>query len=225
MGVGTHLRIQVDEYDARIRTFVPNYERLIDTAAETLSLLDTPSPVILDLGVGTGALADRCFAVRPDAELVGIDSDPAMLEIARTRLLRYPRVHLRVDDFVRVPLPSCDAIVACISLHHVASPDAKRELYAACHNALKPGGILVSADCFPARSARLAAQQRQQWLAHLEQFYPTAEAEGYLASWAGEDVYFPLDDELEWLRGAGFATEVVWRVGGFAVIAARRSET
>ncbi len=225
MSVAAHLRVQADEYDARIQTFVPNYERLIATAAKTLSLLDTPAPTIVDLGVGTGALAARCLEVCPDAQLIGVDADSGMLELARARLLRHPWVDLRVGDFLRLPLPSCDAIVACISLHHVALPDIKRDFYVACQRALKPGGILVSADCFPARNVRLAAHQRQEWLAHLEQFYPPAEAKGYLESWAGEDVYFPLEDELGWLRSAGFAAEVLWRVGGFAVIAAWRSET
>ena len=84
--------------------------------------------------------------------------------------------------------------------------------------------MLVSADCFPARDVRLAARQQQEWLRHLEQSYPAAEAERHLASWAVEDVYFPLEDELAWLRGVGLATEVVWRSGGFAVVAARRPE-
>jgi SAM-dependent methyltransferase len=222
MSVATHLRILVTEYDARIRTFVPNYERMIDTVAETLRFIDETSPTILDLGVGTGALASRCLDVCPHAHLIGLDIDPEMLELARTRLLHHDRVDLRVGDFLREELPPCDVMVACISLHHVPIPDVKRNFYAACHHALKPGGLLVSADCYPHRDARVAADQHQQWLAHIEQSYSRAEAEKYLACWADEDVYFPLADELAWLQGAGFATEVIWRVGGFAVVAARR---
>ena len=224
MSVADHLGIQVDEYDARIRTFVPHYEQLIATAAETLDLLVVEAPTILDLGVGTGALAARCLEVRPNAHLIGVDVDSGMLDIARARLRGHHRVDLRAGDFLQVPLPSCDAVVACISLHHVPSPQAKRELYAACRRALNPKGMLVSADCFPARDAKLAARQRDQWRAHLEQAYPPAQAEGYLAGWAREDVYFPLEDELAWLRGAGFAAEIVWRAGGFAVVAAQSSD-
>jgi tRNA (cmo5U34)-methyltransferase len=201
---------------------VPNYERMIDTVAETLHFIDTPAPTILDLGVGTGALASRCLEVCPDAHLIGLDVDPEMLALARARLLHHDRVDLRVGDFLREELPMCDVTVACISLHHVPTPDVKRNFYAACRRALKPGGLLVSADCYPNRDARVAANQHQQWLAHIEQSYSRAEAEGYLTSWAAEDVYFALSDELAWLQGAGFTTEVIWRVGGFAVVAARR---
>ena len=43
-------------------------------------------------------------------------------------------------------------------------------------------------------------------------------AEGFLRAWSHEDVYFTLDAELEMMRAAGFATDVVWRRDCFAVI-------
>lgn len=222
MSVSAHLRIQIDEYDARIRTFVPWYEQLIATTAQTLQLLEASSPTIVDLGIGTGALAAKCLEIRPEARLVGIDSDEAMLEVARSRLAGHSRIELIHGDFREVALPPCDAIVACIALHHIKTPVPKQALYAACSAALRPGGYLVSGDCFPAREARLAVSQRELWVTHLEQFYPRAEAEGYLAAWADEDTYFLLEDELQWLRGAGLTPEVVWREGGFAVVMAGR---
>lgn len=221
MSVAGHLSIRVEEYDFRIRTFVPHYEHMIATAAETLGLLDVAAPELLDLGVGTGALAARCLSVRPGASLVGIDADPAMLEMARARLAVYAGVELRVGNFLETSLEACDAIVACISLHHVSTPESKQQLYASCRRALSAGGIFVSADYFPARDNALAALQRAQWVAHLERFYSRAQAVDYLASWADEDTYFPLEDELDWLREAGLRPEVVWRAHGFAVIAAR----
>ena len=223
MSVAGHLSIQVEEYDSRIRTFVPYYEHMIATAAEALRLLDVTNPTIVDLGVGTGALAARCLAVHPTARLVGIDLDPAMLDMARGRLAGHAGVELQVGNFLESPVPPCDAIVACISLHHVSAPARKQELYANCARALSPRGLLVSADCFPAREARLAARQHEQWVEHLEKSYSHDESVGYLESWAGEDTYFPLEDELDWMRGAGLQPEVVWRADGFAVIAARRA--
>ena len=222
MGVGAHLRIELEEYDSRIRTFVPGYEDLVRVAAEALRFVSAIAPAIIDLGVGTGALAQACLEARPDATLLGVDCDPGMLKAARARLARFPRVDLMEADFLSAELPACDAIVACVSLHHVRTPAAKRALYAKCCAALRPAGLLVSADCYPAAQARVAAQHREAWLAHLERSYGRAEAEAHLASWSGEDVYFPLEDELAWLREAGLEPEVLWRVEGFAVIAAFR---
>lgn len=220
MGVARHLKIEVEEYDAGIRSFIPRYEEMIAAAAEVLRLLETPAPTIVDLGIGTGALALRCLEVREAARLVGIDDDEAMLGIARARLAGRPRVELVRADFLAADPPPCDALVASLALHHVPTAEQKRAFYAACRRALRPRGVLVSADRFPAREPRLAADQRDAWLAHLRRTYPTAEAEGYLRAWADEDVYFALDDELAWLHAAGLAPEVVWRSGGFAVVAA-----
>lgn len=220
MGVAGHLGIDVDEYDARIRTFVPGYEELVSRTAQALHFVSAASPTIVDLGIGTGALAAACMAIRPDATVIGLDCDEGMLDVARVRLAGIPRVTLLAKDFLQTPLQPCDALLACLSLHHIRTPAAKQAFYAKCRATLQPSGILVSADCLPGKDERVAAQHREAWLTHLQRTCTRAEAEGLLESWAGEDVYFPLEDELDWLRAAGFHPEVLWRQEGFAVVAA-----
>src|SRR5262245_45357949 len=195
---------------------------MVDPAAGVLRLLETQRPTILALGTGTGALAARCLDVRPDARLIGIDADAGMLGAARVRLAGRGEPDLRTGSFLDGPLPPCDAIVASLSLHHVPTPEQKQRFFGSCRAALRPNGMLVSADAYPVRDPRLAAVHRETWLKHLERSYPRAESEGYLAAWAGEDFYFPLQDELQWMSEAGFAVEVLWREGSFAVIAAMR---
>jgi tRNA (cmo5U34)-methyltransferase len=221
MGAAGHLDIPLEEYDQRIRTFVPWYEEMIAIAAGALRQLGA-DPLVVDLGIGTGALAARCLQVRADVRLIGIDADPGMLETARGRLAGDAgRVELACRSFLDAPPPACDAVVASLALHHVPTAERKRALYAAIAGALRPGGLLVSADCFPAADAGFAAVQRGAWLDHLERSYSRTDGEGYLASWAGEDVYVPLADEQAWMRDAGLRPEVLWRRDGFAVIAAR----
>ncbi|MFC1661665.1 class I SAM-dependent methyltransferase [Gemmatimonadota bacterium] len=77
----------------------------------------------MDLGIGTGALAAHCLEVRPGARIIGIDTDEGMLESARERLLRNPSLELIHGDFGQVPVPTCDAVVASLALHHIPSPD------------------------------------------------------------------------------------------------------
>lgn len=220
MGVASHLRIELDEYDARIVTFVPHYEQMLAVVAGALGHLEAPEPTIVDVGVGTGALAARCLEERPDARLVGIDNDPGMLAAARERLADWTSVDLVGGDFLTWEIPPCDALVASVALHHVRTPEEKRSFYLRSAAAVRPGGILVSADCFPARDPRVAAVQRIAWLAHLERTYSPSEAEGFLSAWAEGDVYFSLQDEMNWLAAAGFGPEVIWRTDGFAVLCA-----
>jgi len=239
MSVAGHLRIELDEYDASIRAFVPGYEALVREAAAVLAELPAAHPEVIDLGIGTGALAAACLAVRPDARLTGIDADPAILEAARRRLsgaeagesargeragpaVRGSGVRLVEADFLAAPLPACHAIVASLALHHVPAATAKRAFYGRCAGTLHPGGALVTADRFLTGDPSRDASEREAWLSHLERSFSRAEAEGYLTAWAGEDTYFPLERELAWLREAGLAPEVRWRETGFAVVAAWR---
>lgn len=219
MGVAGHLRISLDEYDTRIRTFVPHYDELIRISAAALALVPDEAPHIVDLGIGTGALAAACLEVRPRARITGLDSDPGMLIAARSRLAGGTGIDLRECDFLEAPLPACDVFASCIALHHVADAAGKQAFYRKCHDALAPGGLLINADCFPGRNERLAAQHREAWLLHLQQSCTREEAERHLAAWALEDFYHPLASEIAWLRDAGFRTEVLWRRDGFAVLA------
>ncbi len=226
MSVATHLGIRLADYDRRIRTFIPRYEQMLDAAARALRQLVPHPRVLLDLGVGTGALALRCVPGRGRVRLVGIDGDPGMLAASARRLRDLaPRVTIDLvrGDFRRLPLPAADAIVASLALHHVRTPRGKQAFYRRCWRALSAGGVLITADCFPAADAPLAARQRAAWLAHLERTYSPRESDRFLAAWAREDVYFPLEQELVMLRAAGFRATVPWRHGAFGVIAARKT--
>jgi tRNA (cmo5U34)-methyltransferase len=221
MSVAAHLQIRVEDYDRRIRTFIPAYGDLLDATARVwrAAARGCRTPTLVDLGTGTGALAARCLAEVPSARVVGIDADAAMLRAAMKRLarLRAPAT-LVCADFLRTALPSTDAVVAALALHHVAEPARKRAFYRKCARALRPGGIVASGDCHPSCVDRLAADQMRAWVAHLRASYSAADTQRLLAAWAGEDTYMTLEEELAIMQGAGFAVDVAWRRGAFAVV-------
>lgn len=215
--VARHLGIDLREYDHRIRTFIPGYDAMLDAAAAALR---GDERLIVDLGIGTGALSARCLRRIPAARIVGIDLDSAMLAAVAARLKG--RLDVRAGSFVRSPLPRCDAIVASLALHHVRTRNTKRRLYERVRRALRRGGRFVIADCCPARDPGIAAHQHDLWRAHMRRRYSARQTAAYLAAWSREDVYVPLPDELHLLTEAGFRPEITWREGDFAVIAALR---
>src|SRR6266545_1265517 len=83
MGVAAHLGIDLADYDARIRTFIPDYDVMIEAAA---AAVPRGARTIVDLGTGTGTLAARCLSHAPRARIAGIDSDPDILAVAARRL-------------------------------------------------------------------------------------------------------------------------------------------
>ena len=223
-GAARHLGIDLADYDARIRTFIPGYERMIAAAASALGeALTRKSPAIVDLGIGTGAMAHACLQRVPAARVIGVDEDEGMLAAARARLGRSLARTIR-GSFEAVDLPACDAVVASLALHHIPTPARRVRLFRRLHRALRRGGVLVSADCHPSSNARFAAADRAAWIRHLEQSYSPAEARAYLRAWAREDHYAALDDELVALRRAGFTVDVRGREGAFAVIVAAKTK-
>jgi tRNA (cmo5U34)-methyltransferase len=215
VSVSAHLGIAIDEYDARIRTFIPDYEEMLAVGAASVP---PAARTIVDLGAGTGALALRCLDRARRATVVAIDADPAILELAARRIRR--RARFVVDTFLRATLPRCDAIVASFALHHVRTRGAKAGLYRRIHTALRRGGVFVTVDCHPSADRSVARAQRQEWFDHLRRSYGPAKARGFLDAWANEDAYVPLEVELAMMRRAGLRPDIVWRKGAFAVVRA-----
>ncbi|HXG87210.1 MAG TPA: methyltransferase domain-containing protein [Vicinamibacterales bacterium] len=135
MSVATHLAIVVDDYDAMIRTFIPDYTEMLDVAARVVATR-RPLTTVVDLGTGTGALAATVARLAPRAAIVGIDEDAAMLAVAARRLGRR-RASLVHENFLTASLPSCDAMTASFALHHIAPR-------------------VASGRCMPARDRRCA---------------------------------------------------------------------
>ena len=233
MSVASHLAISPAGYDRRIRELIPHYEELIGEAARGLDLAGRPIRLIVDLGIGTGALARACFTHVSEprtqrrsrtVRLLGLDEDPAMLGVAAVRLRRWrDLVEIRHANFVTAEIPVCDALVATFSLHHIRTRRAKLEFYRRCRKALRPRGILVSGDCMPASTALTAAADLESWYRHLARSAGSVAAGRRIhASWADEDTYMPLAVEVGLLETAGFSVDITWRRASFAVIVARR---
>jgi tRNA (cmo5U34)-methyltransferase len=220
MSVASHLGMSPAAYDRRIRGLIPHYDDCIRETADALALAERPVRRIVDLGIGTGALSRVCLEAQPRARVVGIEIDPSMAAMARQRLgTLSKRVTIRNASFVDAELPACDAMVATYALHHIRSRRVKAAFYARCFKALKPGGLLVSGDCFPPSSPVAFARDVDRWITHLSRTLGSrAEARAEFESWAAEDTYVPLHDEVRMMTRAGFRVDVMWRRSPFAVL-------
>ena len=222
--VRRHLRVEIDAYDETIRRFIPGYDAMLEVAAR--SLASVRPGLALDLGAGTGALAETLLLHGDAGTVELIDVDAEMLAQARLRLARFgARVRFRQTSFLGA-LPPCDAAAASLALHHIPSIEEKRAVYGRIRAALRPGGLFVNADAvMPAGQAEQAAAY-EAWAEHMVACgIERSRAFEHFAEWADEDTYFPLEAELDALRSAGFDAECVWRQRSMAVVAGRRPAT
>jgi tRNA (cmo5U34)-methyltransferase len=213
-----HLGLAASDYDAVIRKYIGGYERLL---AEVVSLVDGD---VIDLGAGTGALSAAVLAGKPTTRVKLVDIDPAMLEVARDRLTAFgDRVTVANTTFME-GLSACDAVVASLSLHHVADLGEKRALYRRVYEVLRPGGVLAVADITLHDNGPVRMRMVDAWAAAMaEHGIDRAEADALFAKWATEDRYYSLAQELTLLREAGFvAPECFWKQGPSTVFGAYR---
>jgi ubiquinone/menaquinone biosynthesis C-methylase UbiE len=217
--VQAHLGMAAKDYDRIIRTWIPGYDQILSTITLWLAQVIPQNGYIVELGGGTGALAEAVLAKLPDARIEIWDVDTNMLAVANDRLRNFTnRVTLREKSFMDT-LDECHAVIATLSLHHISTLDAKRAVYGNIHRALAPRGIFLNGDCTidgtePTHSVMLC-----YWLDFMAK-HGITETEGrkYLADWAKEDRYQQMFDELTVLAQAGFSRpEVYWREGPLAV--------
>lgn len=208
--VRNHLRLEIDAYDATIRRFIPGYEEGIERAAREVAAI-CPG-LVLDLGAGTGALSEAILERDGVEALEAIDIDPEMLAQARARLGRFGgRARFREASFDE-PLPACDAVAASLALHHVATMEAKCDLFRRIHGAIRPGGVFVNADVTISADPIQRRRSYRLWANHMAACgIEEEQACRHFDEWAEEDTYFPMEDELAAMREAGFRSDCAWR--------------
>lgn len=116
-----------------------------------------PGQRILDVGCGTATLALLIKKRYPDTEVVGLDPDTQILDIARRKAAR-EGAQIRFDVGYADRLPYADATYDCVTsslvLHHLTS-EVKRAALDEAYRVLRPGGQLHVADFGSARNPLL----------------------------------------------------------------------
>ena len=211
---------QADGYDAPRRRLIPPFDSFYGTAVEALRLVPGGPKRVLDLGAGTGLLSAFVAEAFPQAELTLLDGASAMLEQARERL--GDRASYVVGDLAD-PLPEgrfC-AVVSALAIHHLDDA-GKRALFARVREALPEGGVFVNAEQVAAPTPAL---EEENWRWHRDEAMARGATE---AEWAGAvermryDRCATVEDQLAWLRDAGFAdADCFFKERRFAVLVAR----
>lgn len=103
---------------------------------------------VLDLASGTGTLAIRLKQLLPLVEVIGVDSDPAILSIAARKALEAD-VPVRFDRAMSSALPfpaeHFDRVVSSLFFHHLPWQE-KKQTAQEIFRVLKPGAELHVAD-------------------------------------------------------------------------------
>jgi tRNA (cmo5U34)-methyltransferase len=210
-------------YDADRSRLIPGCDTFYRWA---IDLIPHGARRILDIGAGSGLLTVLVRDQFPKAQIHLIDFSAAMLDLARRRLGDAPAVTYEQADYVVAALPAnMDAVVSSLSIHHLEDAD-KRKIFRKIYESLAPGGVFINAEQVAGPTPDLEARYKKLWLQQVRKAGASEEQiEGALFRMR-EDRCASVEDQLDWLRAAGFADADCWyKENRFAVLAGTRASS
>ena len=120
----------------------------------------TPGAVVVDVGTGTGFLADA--ALEAGARVIGVDASEGMLEQVRKRFAG-AAFEARAGEVDAIPVEdrSADAVLANMVLHHAPDPS---HAIVEMTRILKQGGRLIITDADTHTHEWLRTEMHDRWL-------------------------------------------------------------
>jgi tRNA (cmo5U34)-methyltransferase len=216
--------------------FVPSRDEQIATLVGLIPARADEVFAVVELGAGGGVLARAVLDAFPRCRYVALDGSATMRARLTETLARHQaRVEVGAFELAKRPwrdaLPSpLRCVLASLVVHHLPGA-GKRRLFADLARRLEPGGALLLADVVEPASPAAREAFALQWddaaraqslaltggLAAFERFT----RDGWNFYRGTPDPYDQpsrLDEQLRWLREAGFATvDCFWMRAGHAI--------
>ncbi len=197
--------LAAEDYDRTRRRLVPGFDDFYRAAIDLIQFPHDSELKVLDLGAGTGLLAAFIAYSFPQARITMVDISSEMLERARARFeLGGERFRFEVSDYGVDPIEEkYDAVVSALSIHHL-SDDQKRSLFARIHGALNDGGVFVNAEQCRGATPERHRFHHERWITRVRELGVDDRDLATALDRMKFDRAATLEDQLEWLREAGF---------------------
>jgi tRNA (cmo5U34)-methyltransferase len=215
-----HFEEEAHKFDRIIQQLIPYYDEMLQALVAAIPFEKDYSIQVLDLGCGTGTLAQHILNAFPQAHITCLDFSEQMIEMAQSKLANFSRVNYVVRDFRQyVPTDSYHVIVSSLALHHLVTDDEKKAFYQKIHESLLPGGCFYNADVVLGASEHLQSVYIERWKAFMQCQISEDEIENvWLRKYSDEDRPAQLMKQLTWLSDIGYRNvDVLWKYYNFAV--------
>lgn len=191
-----------------------------------------PQPIeapirVLDVGAGYGALAAAVLRERPHASAVCVDGSEAMLRLGLEKnsdlknRMSFVQGALETPDWLKAIDGTFDVVISSRALHHFTENQRRRYIFKELYPLVRAGGCFINADNVRGNTKSLSERYRRARDEYLDQYVRgvsggrTSLAEAKAAtpsSYHGPHNNGFLEEELEWLREAGFVdVDCFWK--------------
>jgi tRNA (cmo5U34)-methyltransferase len=180
---------------------------------------------VLDVGCGAGNYTLKLLERLPNLDATLIDLSQPMLDRARERVGRATagRITTLRGDIREIELGegAFDLVLAAAVLHHLRTDEEWRQVFAAFHRTLRPGGSVWVFDLVESSIPAVQELMWQRYGEYLTQLKDEAYRDHVFAYVEKEDTPRPLWFQLDLLRQVGFVqVEVLHKNVCFAAFGA-----
>jgi len=180
---------------------------------------------VLDVGCGAGNYTLKLLEQIPNLNVTLIDLSKPMLQRAKERVSQATAGEIRTiqGDIREIHLPdrTFDIILAAAVLHHLRTDAEWRNVFAAFHRALRPGGSVWIFDLIESSVPAVQGLMQQRYGEYLTRLKDESYRDQVFAYVEKEDTPRPLMFQLDLLREVGFSqVEVLHKHVCFAAFGA-----
>lgn len=201
-----------DEYDREIRRTLPYYDEFYKTVIDVVKAYKTSAVKWLDVGCGTGKMAQSAFEQTDIEKLVLCDCSDKMIEISKNRFCSRKNAEFIVSSILELDTDEKFDVITAIQVNHYLKKDERLSALKKYYQALKPDGILICFENFAPNS-----EQGEKLI--LKRWYLFQRSQGKSEDECMEHInrykksYFPITipEHIEAISSAGFkSAEVIW---------------
>lgn len=200
-------------YDKKIRQTLPFYEEFYRQVVDVVNAYIGEEQMLqwLDVGCGTGKMAEVAFDIFHFEKFVFYDPSDEMLDIARRRFTN-SNIEFRMNSIQDLKYHEQFDVITAIQVNHYLKEEERIDAIKRYYRALKRNGLFFTFENFAPFTEEGKELFLKRWKSYqLQQGKSIQECENHIARYNLS--YFPITitNNLELMRKAGFRdVEIIW---------------
>lgn len=201
-----------NEYDKKIKNTLPYYEEFYNQIIDVVNIYyENRSVDWLDVGCGTGKMAEVAFRKSSIGRFVFCDNSSDMLDIAKERF-RSGKEEFVVSNVQDINFDNEFDVVTAVQAMHYLKKHKKTSAIKKCYEALKPDGLFINFENFAPEGSVSEKIYLERWKGYqISMGKSFEESEKHIRRYKKD--YYPISvsEQIQIMKKCGFReVEILW---------------
>jgi len=206
-----HSAFHSTEYDSKIKRTLPYYEEFYKQVIDIVLVYHPQTVTWLDVGCGTGKMAQEAFKQVKLEKFVFSDSSAEMIKMVKERY-PFPNCSFLIQKVQELEFHNIFDVITAIQVNHYLQKEERAAVIQKCFDALKTDGMFITFENFAPFSSLGEQIYLERWKSYqLRQGKSEHTSEEHINRYNKE--YFPisLSEHIDIMKSSGFrAVEILW---------------